>query len=146
VISCTACIWPVRRESPTSAEFGRATGLVLALTVVVVPMFAPYNQVLLAPAILALVRSSTSPSPILPAVRLARLVGGLLLVWPWIATLGLSAAYLLLTPGLTPELRQKLWPMPFYSNFMLPVFLFGLALADAWMTPARGLRDAVAAE
>lgn len=146
VIGCAVCIWPVRRKPSASAEFGRAMGLVLALTVVVVPMFAPYNQVLLAPAILALMRSSTSASPILPAIRLARIFGGILLIWPWIASLGLCAVYLLLTPGLTPELRQKLWPMPFYSNFMLPVFLFGLALADAWMTPVRGLRDGAAAE
>jgi len=142
VIVCAACIWPVRRERATSAQFGRATGLVLAFTVVVVPMFAPYNQVLLAPAILALVRSSTSSNSILPVVRLARLIGGILLVWPWIATLGLTVAYV----WITPELRQKLWPMPFYSNFMPPVFLFGLALADTWMTSAHGLRDRATAE
>jgi len=142
LLACAACLWGVRREPATSREFGRALGLVLALTVVIVPMFAPYNQVLLAPAILALVRSPVSAEPILPAVRLAGMVGGVMLVWPWIATLALSAASL----WLTPELRQRLWPMPFYSNFMVPIFIFGLALLDAWLNPARGLRDGAAAE
>ena len=142
VLACALCVWQSRREPATSAAFGRATGLVLAFTVVVVPMFAPYNQVLLAPAILALGFSEISAEPILPAIRLARAVGAVLFAWPWIATLGLSAAYL----WLTPELRPRVWPMPFYSNFMLPVFVFGLALLDAWMHAARNLRDITPAE
>jgi Glycosyltransferase family 87 len=142
LIACALCVWPVRRKPAADAEFGRATAVVLALTVLIVPMFAPYNQVLLVPAILALIRSGTSPTPILPAIRLARLVGGLLVAWPWIATLALTAAYL----WMTPELRQKLWPLPLYSHFLVPLFLFALVLADAWMTPVRGLRDGAAAE
>jgi Glycosyltransferase family 87 len=142
VVACAACVSSVRREPASSAAFGRAFGLVLALTVVIVPMAAPYNQVLLAPAILALVWSSTSGGPILPAIRLARLVAGSLVAWPWIATLGLSAAYVWLTPGL----RQRLWQLPFYSILMVPVFIFGLALLDAWMSAARGLRDGAAPE
>jgi Glycosyltransferase family 87 len=130
ILACAACVWGVRRKPASSAEFGRAFALVLALTVVIVPMFAPYNQVLLAPAILALVWSEVSGTVQLPAVRLARRIGGVLLVWPWIATLGLTAASL----WLTPELRHRLWPIPFYSNFMLPLFIFGLILLEAWMT------------
>jgi hypothetical protein len=148
VILCAVCLWPLRAEPAPSAalgrslrarsslgrsslgrsSLGRSLGLVLALTVVIVPMFAPYNQVLLAPAILALLWTENSSRPILPAIRVARAVGVILLVWPWIATMGLSLAYF----WLTPALRQRLWPMPFYSNFMLPVFVFGLALLDAW--------------
>ncbi len=142
LLACALCVWQARKEPASSAAFGRAIGLVLALTVVIVPMFAPYNQVLLAPAILALVCGEISSEPILPAVRLARAVGAVLFAWPWIATLGLSAAYL----RLTPDLRQRVWPMPFYSNFVLPVFIFGLALLDAWMNAARNLRDNTAAE
>jgi hypothetical protein len=142
VLFCALCIWPVRRELASSAAFGRAFALVMALTVVIVPMFAPYNQVLLAPAILGLLRSESSGDPILPAVRLARRVGGFLLVWPWIATVGLSLAYV----WLTPAVRQRVWPMPFYSNFMVPVFIFGLALLDTWMSEPPGLREGAAAE
>jgi hypothetical protein len=126
VVACAACIWPVRRQPAGSAAFGRAFALVLALTLVVIPMAALYNQVLLAPVILMLLYSESSSRPILPAIRLARMVGGILLVWPWIATMGLTLAYL----WLTPEIRQRVWPMPFYSNFMVPIIIFGLALLD----------------
>jgi len=142
VLGCALCVWRARREPASSTAFGRAFALVLALTVVIVPMFAPYNQVLLAPAILALVWSSTSGQPILPAVRLARGIAGLFLVWPWMATVGLSAAYLWLTPGL----RERVWPMPFYSNFLLPIFVFALALLEDWINPVLILRDGAAAE
>ncbi|HET6178324.1 MAG TPA: glycosyltransferase 87 family protein [Candidatus Sulfotelmatobacter sp.] len=142
VLACGLCVWQSRREPVTSAAFGRAFALVLALTVVIVPMFAPYNQVLLIPAILALILSEGSAEPILPAIRLARAVGALLFAWPWIATLALSAAYL----WLTPEVRQKVWALPFYSNFVMPVFVFGLALLDVGMNSARNLRDGAPTE
>jgi len=100
-------------------------------------MSALYNQVLLAPAILALLMSESSSDRILPAVRLARAVGYLLLVWPWIATMGLSLAFL----RLTPELRQRLWPLPLYSSYMMPVFVFGLVLLDAWRVITRDTPD-----
>jgi len=142
LLACAACLWSQRREPASSAAFGRCFALVLALTVIIVPMSALYNQVLLAPAILALLRSSISGEPILPAIRLARFVGGVLLVWPWIATVGLSLAYL----WLTTALRERVWPMPFYSSFMLPLFVFGLAVLNAWMSPPSSLRDSATAE
>jgi Glycosyltransferase family 87 len=142
VIVCAVCIWPVRKEPTTNPEFGRVFGLVLALSVLIIPMFAPYNQVLLAPALLALLRSEASHDPIVPAIRLARVVGAVLLVWPWIATMGLSLAYV----WLTPALRERLWPVPFYSNFMVPPFLFGLALQNSWRSGPRRLRDSAPAE
>jgi hypothetical protein len=123
-----------------------AFALIMALTVVVVPMFAPYNQVLLLPAILLLARSQAlgHNDPTLPAIRLATMVGALLLGWPWIATLLLSAA----SPWLTPSARNSLWPMPFYSNFILPIFIFGLTLLHIWLTGNNdsGLRPGAAPE
>jgi hypothetical protein len=47
---------------------------------------------------------------------------------------------------LTPEWRQKLWPMPFYSNFMMPVFVFGLALLGTWAAEPPNLRENAAPE
>lgn len=142
VLACGWCIWPARREPASSAAFGRAFALVMALTVVIVPMFAPYNQILLAPAILALLWSYLSGEAILPAIRLARWVGFALLAWPWVATLGLTASY----PWLTPALRERVWFFPFYSNFVLPVFIFGLALLQVKMTALPTLRDGAPAE
>ena len=142
VIACAICVWPIRKESAGSPLFGQAFGLLLALTVLIVPMSSPYNQVLLIPGILALLRNETSGSPILPAVRLARAVGGALLVWPWVATLGLSLAYV----WLSPALRHRVWIVPFYSNLLVPVFVFWLAILDVWMAESRGLRESATAE
>jgi hypothetical protein len=142
VLACALCLRNARRESATSAAFGRSLALVLALTVVIVPMFAPYNQVLLVPAILALLQSEISSDPTLPAIRKARFLGAVFLLWPWIATLGLCAGYL----WLTPEFRPKIYLIPFFANFMLPVFVFGLALGYVWTNSAPNLRDSTPAE
>jgi hypothetical protein len=142
LLACAVCLWGLRREPASAPAFGRAFGLVLALTIVIVPMSALYNQVLLAPAILFVLRSEVLREPVLPAIRRARVIGGILLVWPWIATLALSLAYL----WITPALRGRLWPVPFYSNFMVPVFVFGLALLDAWAVGPRSLRESATAE
>ena len=130
-LACAFRLWKLRRKPASSAEFGHAVALALALTVVIVPMAALYNQVLLMPAILALLRSESAGDRILPAVRRARAIGYLMVAWPWIATMGLSLAYL----WLTPEIRLRVWTIPLYSSYMVPVFVFGLALLDAWMTP-----------
>jgi hypothetical protein len=130
VLASALYLWRLRRKPASSAEFGRAIGLIMALTVVIVPMSAIYNQVLMVPAILGLLWSESAGDRVLPAVRRARVIGYLLVVWPWIATIGLSLAYL----WLTPEMRLRVWTMPLYSCYMVPVFVFGLALLDAWMT------------
>jgi hypothetical protein len=143
VALCAVCIWPVRREPATSQVFGRAFSLVLALTGLVVPMFAPYNQVLLVPAILALLQSEACRDPVLPVIRLARAVGCLLLVLPSIATVGSSLGYL----GLAPAVREQVWHLLFlYSNFLVPIFILGLTLLNSWGRQARTLRDIAPAE
>jgi len=144
VLACAVCVWRVRVEAASSAAFGRALSLVLALAALVVPMFAPYNQVLLVPAILALVWSEIRRDRILPVVRLARGVGALALGWTWLATLGLCAAF----SWLTPQSLQWVWKIPLAPNLLLavPVFVFGLALLHTWSPASRNLRDGAARE
>jgi Glycosyltransferase family 87 len=141
VLGCGFRLWRVRHQAASSAEFGQAFAVVLALTVLIVPMYAPYNQVLLLPAILSLAQTARTDES-LPAFRFARGAGALILIWPWIATLLLSAASF----ALSAVRVQGLWPLPFYSTFLLPVFVFGLACIDLWACPARGLRVIAAAE
>lgn len=142
VLTSAICVGKLRRRSASSADFGNTVGLVLALTIVIAPMSALYNQVLLAPAILALLRSEASNETVLPSNRGARAVGYFVLAWPWIATIGLSSFY----PWLTPDLRQHLWPAPLYSSYMTPVFVFGLALLNTWGAEADCLPESAGAE
>jgi hypothetical protein len=126
VSGCAFCLWRVLREPASSLGFGRAFGVVLALTALVVPMYAPYNQVLLVPAILALARDTRDLGCDSRLSRYGRAIGGLLLVWPWIATLGLGAASF----WLSMEQKQMVWTLPFYTTFALPVVILSLAVLD----------------
>jgi len=139
------CLWQLRRESADSESFGRSFSLVLALTLILLPMSALYNQILLAPALLVLVRCEYFQDSTEHVGGSARIVGGFLFVWPWIATIGLSLAYVWMTPGF----RGRVVQLPFYSSIAMPVFIFGLALLDTWMNAANhatGLRDAESPE
>ncbi|MFY9948500.1 MAG: hypothetical protein WAK27_07380, partial [Candidatus Sulfotelmatobacter sp.] len=122
VLGCVFFLWKVRRHPGDAVEFGAAMALVMALTVLVVPMYAPYNQVLLVPAILMLVRDRAmflSPSRVR---RFAYLVGVLVVGWEWAASLSLSAIYLVGTRGWAMER----WKWPFLATFALPVWVFAL--------------------
>jgi hypothetical protein len=132
VLLCAVCVWPLHREPASSPRFGRAFGLVLVLTVLIVPMYSPYNQFLLLPAILALVERASAPRSVSPAARIAGLLGGLVVAWPWIATLSLSVAYW----WPSSARRQTVWTLPFYTTFAIPVAVFGLACLEAWTAEA----------
>jgi hypothetical protein len=126
VLACVFFLWRIRGEPAESGNFGLATSLVLALTVLVVPMYAPYNQVLLLPAILVLVRDRTSFTSRSGGVRFLYLAAAFAVAWQWIASLSLSAAYLL---GWRAWALSA-WKVPFFATFSLPVFVFALILLD----------------
>lgn len=116
-------LWKLRREASGSAGFAGALAVVLSLTVLVVPMYAPYNQALLLPAILFLAREqaeSRSGGPL-------NWAAGLALAWQWIASLGLSALWFI-----SHDAALGGWKAPFYATFALPVLLFAAAILAAW--------------
>jgi len=150
-LGCVFSLWKLRHEASDSEDFGRTLALVMALTVLVVPMYAPYNQVLLLPAILVLLQDRTlvAKKPIgnrssgerssgktsteksvtasrLNGARLGYAAAALALMWQWIATVSLSGAYFLVSPAWT--LRR--WEWPFFATFALPVLIFLLILID----------------
>ena len=116
-------LWRLRGVPANSGEFGRAIALVMALTVLVAPMYAPYNQLLLLPAILVLVRDRRLWSR---GLRLGCVAGALALAWQWIASLSLTAIYLLASPAWALDG----WKWPFFATFALPVLVFALIFAD----------------
>lgn len=123
VLACAWLLWKSRFVAPEGKDFGLVTALVLALTVLVVPMYAPYNQLLLLPAILAVLRDGNELLSRSRGVRFIYLAAALALAWQWIASLGLSVAHLLGARiwALTA------WKAPFFATFSLPVFVFALA-------------------
>ena len=133
VLACVFFLWKVRREPVDAVEFGRATALVLALTVLVVPMYAPYNQVLLLPAILTLVRERTLFTSQSRGMRVGYLALAFALAWQWIASLGLSGVYLLVSPAWA----LMGWTWPFFATFALPVLVFAMIFLDVTRRPPR---------
>jgi hypothetical protein len=126
ILACVPVLWNVRRERADVPGFGAATALMLALTVLVIPMYAPYNQVLLLPAILLLVRERSPFTSRSRALRAGYAMGILALAWQWIASLCLSAIYMW-----DPTWALSRWQWPFFATFALPVLVFVLILLDA---------------
>jgi hypothetical protein len=122
VLACAIFLWRLRRQPANAEGFGGAAALVMALTVLVVPMSAPYNQVLLVPVVLILVRDREKFLARSRNRRLAYLVGALLVGWQWAASLSLSAAYLV---GARAWALAH-WTWPFFATFALPVWMFAL--------------------
>ena len=115
-------VWKLRREPEGSRAFQWSVAAVLATTLIIVPMFAPYNQVLLVPcAMLALKELRT----LWNAGRLARfflLIVAVSLAWPFLSAAALALGWLFL-PATTV---QQAWPVPMASTLMIPVSILGL--------------------
>jgi Glycosyltransferase family 87 len=122
VIAVAVMGWRVRHVSHDSAAFGVMLTLVLAVTLVIVPTFAPYNQVLLLPAVFLI---AASWKDLWGRNRLTRLLCGLALLvvfWPWLASCGLMLGSLF-TP---PSLVQRAWAVPLYTSLGIPLVVLGL--------------------
>lgn len=125
VLVCAFFLWQMRSEAANTAEFGLATALVAALTVMVVPMYAPYNQVLVLPAILVLVRDRGFFLSQARGVRFLFLVGALAVAWQWVASLSLSGIYFV-----ARNRAMAGWWWPFVATFAFPVLTFLLIFLE----------------
>jgi hypothetical protein len=114
--------WRRRGAVAGSWAHNQVTVLILTATVVVMPKAAPYNQVLLLPGILLILRQGRE----LWSKSLARLavvaICGLTLLWPWLAAFGLSAVSVFVPTG--PVTRG--WALPLYTNMAIPVAVVAL--------------------
>jgi hypothetical protein len=129
LLALAAVCWRLRRERADTVAFSLATAVVLAATVVIVPMVAPYNQLLLLPSIFLLIHHASLNWSRGRLTRLAYIVSGLLVFWPWLATLCLSIAALILPP----KLVQQAWAAPLYTSLGIPLAVLGavaLSLSD----------------
>ena len=110
-----------------SAAFALVLALVLAVTTVVIPTWAPYNQLLLLPAVVLLVRDWRGLTRLGRMPRLVYLLVAALVVWPWLATLYLSAAWFL-RPA--PVVQQG-WTLPLYTSMLIPFGIMALLGIEA---------------
>ena len=119
-------LWKIRRSAAETAEFRWAFSLVLAITLLVVPMYAPYNQLLLVPGLMWIVEGM---QPLWKKSLLSRFLITLtaaVVLWPWLAA-GALAVGLVFLPG---QVVEKAWPMPLYTSLAIPVTTVATLLAD----------------
>jgi hypothetical protein len=121
LLALAAVCWRLRRERADTVAFSLATAVVLAATVVIVPMVAPYNQLLLLPSIFLLIHHARLNWSRGRLTRLAYIVSGLLVFWPWLATLCLSVAALIFPA----EAVQQAWAAPLYTSLGIPLAVLG---------------------
>ncbi|HEX3819569.1 MAG TPA: glycosyltransferase family 87 protein [Candidatus Sulfotelmatobacter sp.] len=116
--------WQSRRADERSVEFQWSFALSLAITLAVIPMFAPYNQLLLLPALMVISRSVRELWAKNHLSRFLVAITALAVFFQWIAAACLVIALLFL-PSSTV---QKAWGLPFYPSFAIPITILALLL------------------
>jgi len=124
VIVCIALVWQIRREPADTPGFRWSLVLVMATTLAVIPMFAPYNQLLLMPCLLEIFRTARFASGVNRLSRFLFSATGLVVVWPWLAAALLTIALVFL-PASTV---QRAWVVPLYTSLAIPVMVLALVL------------------
>ena len=82
-------------------------------------MVALYNQVLLLPSVLILIRKRRQFLGQGPLTRIVAGVTVLIAAWPWAAALGISVA----ATVMSKELLLKTWWLPLHGTVLFPVLL-----------------------
>jgi hypothetical protein len=136
LIIAVTLLWRARQANETSAVFHWSLALVLATTLVVIPMFAPYNQLLLLAPLMLIVRALREVSREGPLARLFLGLAAVCVAWPWIAAMALAIALLFLPAAIV--LRG--WAMPLYTSLIVPIAVLLLLLVTS--TTLRSLQKA----
>lgn len=121
---CAILLWQVRRNAEGTREFQWSLALVMATTLVVIPMFAPYNQVLLVPAFMVIVRAIRVLWETSQLSRFIVSIVGVSVFWPWIAATALGIAMLFLRKPIV----WRFWAVPLYTTLAIPIVVLALLL------------------
>ena len=122
--------WKNRGYEAGTPAFARTVILVLSVTVILIPTYALYNQILLLPALLLLAQGSARFWNGGPTRRGLLLLVGVFLVWPWVTSLVLAGLSFLLPA----ETVEAAW-LPFWTALLLPVGVAALVLMANVMEP-----------
>jgi len=116
--------WKNRRFAEDTSAFAATVFLTLAVTIIVIPSYALYNQVMLLPALLMLVRDRQR---LWNRSRLSRVLLSLvavLLLWQWLTSIVLAG----LSFVLPPETVEAAWAVPLWTVLPLSVVVAALVL------------------
>lgn len=116
--------WQVRRSSEDSIQFQWSFTLALAVTLAVIPMFAPYNQLLLVPGLMIIGRSVHDLWAKGPLPRFFVVITAIAVFFPFAGAVLLDVALMFL-PGSRVQVG---WGLPFYPSFAIPITILALLL------------------
>ncbi len=129
LLSAVVVCWRQRRMPASSAEFNFCLALALVVTVVAAPMIAPYNHLLLFPAVVLIVRSG---NVFWRRGRMNQVLfsgAALIFFWSWLAGFAITMASAFV-PAATV---QRAWAVPLWSSLGVPLVvlaLLALAIVD----------------
>jgi hypothetical protein len=125
VVAATVHIaWQNRRFSQDTTAFAATVSLALAVTVIVIPSYALYNQVMLLPALLMLLRDRQMIWNRNRVNRLVLRLAAILLLWPWLASIVLAC----LSFVLPLDLVERAWKIPGWTVLQIPLVVAALML------------------
>ncbi len=125
--------WRVLHVPAGSKQFGAALSTVLAATLIVIPSYAPYNQLLLLPSLMYLTQELRFPLPWNKVANVLVLVTAICLSWPWVTSAMLDVALLIY-----PAARvQKAWSVPLFSSLLIPLAVLGATVTVGIERPRR---------
>ncbi len=123
-------VWPLRKTPASSPAFAIAIAWVLSMTLLLIPMFVAYNELLLLPGVFCILRSHEDLRRRSWLSHRSLLIFLVSLGWPWLA-----ASVLCIARDLAPHLvLDVLWLVPLYTTLMLPLAVAGL-LFSLWRHP-----------
>jgi hypothetical protein len=96
--------------------------LTLVATIIIIPMFAPYNFLLMLPAIFLIVKDRRRLWAGGAISRTGLLLFGAALAWPWLAAIGLASV----SPAISRATLQQQWWLPLYTMAKIPMPLVSL--------------------
>jgi hypothetical protein len=114
-----------------SSPFPFVTALMLIATLLIAPTNAPYNHVLLLPAVLLILRSWKRLWSKNLWRRALCIVLAVVFGWPWLSSFCLMLAAIFLSPSTV----QKAWVVPLWTSIALPFVVLGLLVplaSEAW--------------
>jgi hypothetical protein len=123
--------WTWRHEPAGSSRFGLMLSLSVAMTVLIIPVWSPYNQILLFPGVFFLLRNWRVITRFGTLPRLLYLMVAGLVIWPWIATLYLSSLWFTRPPAVV----QGRVALPVATSLLIPfgiVALLGIYALQRW--------------
>jgi hypothetical protein len=133
VVAVADVCWRFRKQESDQPAFLLMLALTLAATIIIIPMFAPYNFLLMLPAIFLVVKNWRRLWAEDAISRTGLGLFAIALGWPWLVAVALAIA----SPAISPATLEQQWRLPLYTIAKIPMPLLcmiplGLLVSNAW--------------